>query len=413
MRFNRRSLFGAFFIAGICFALMAFLQSVFRSHVIQQDILASKHQLDQAASSLTQSMSERLALTQSLTAFVHSQPEFSSIEFDRFASYLKKDITGIRSLQLAPDGVVMFLTNFEENKRAMGFNLFHSRSHRLIEAAIDQRSNIIEGPIDLVQGGWAIVAREPIFAVNAITGDERFWGFSTVLIELSDLLAESGFNALEEQLEIGLRGKNATGEKGEIFYGAHVFENPLVSATVRLPTGSWHIVAQFKEGYQPESGMLSAYYWLVSVVITLLIGVLSYLILNKPNVVKEQVKRATKRLSETLDSIDDGVITLDEQGVIERMNRVAENMTGYQTSAVQGQSLDSILNMVETSTSSSLLERVDEVLEKGHSLNFAGTRVLISRVGQESLVTPSIYAIKDSKERIRGVVLVLKDMAQP
>ena len=111
--------------------------------------------------------------------------------------------------------------------------------------------------------------------------------------------------------------------------------------------------------------------------------------------------------------IDDGVITLDEQGVIERMNRVAENMTGYQTSAVQGQSLDSILNMVETSTSSSLLERVDEVLEKGHSLNFVGTRVLISRVGQESLVTPSIYAIKDSKERIRGVVLVLKDMAQP
>lgn len=116
-------------------------------------ITAEKRARDVAAL-ISSSMTVRLNLTSSLSAFVTTHRIFSAEEFDHFASLLKRDLKGVMSLQLAPGGVVTYLTDLERNRKALGHDLLADPKRRSIaEKSNRERSYIIAGPIELIQGG--------------------------------------------------------------------------------------------------------------------------------------------------------------------------------------------------------------------------------------------------------------------
>ena len=93
-----------------------------RSLVKSGQIMLDK-QVRGVAATLSSSLLVRLNLTHALHAFVSAQPFFSAQEFDQFASTLKIDLPGVISLQLAPGGVVTYLTDIERNKAALARKL--------------------------------------------------------------------------------------------------------------------------------------------------------------------------------------------------------------------------------------------------------------------------------------------------
>ena len=178
-------------------------------------------------------------------AFVKANPNFTEQEFTVYANALQENLKGLRSLQLAPKGVVRYVTNLEQNRAALGHDLFADPKRRVfVEQAVKDRRYVIAGPIKLIQGGTAIIARRPIFLPKPSSSGDTFWGFATVLIDVAPLLAESGLLNLRRDMALTIRGKDGRGAAGDIFYGtAQTATRAFATANVILPTGSWQISA--------------------------------------------------------------------------------------------------------------------------------------------------------------------------
>jgi PAS domain S-box-containing protein len=117
-------------------------------------------------------------------------------------------------------------------------------------------------------------------------------------------------------------------------------------------------------------------------------------------------------LSVTLRSIGDGVITTDIRGNIVIMNKVAEDLTGWQLHEAQGKPLASVFIIINEITRSLCENPVEKVLSTGLIVELANHTLLISRSGVERVISDSGAPIKNSNGETIGVVLVFRDTTE-
>ena len=128
--------------------------------------------------------------------------------------------------------------------------------------------------------------------------------------------------------------------------------------------------------------------------------------------INELLHKSEESLAITLNSIGDGVICTDKQGLIVSMNPIAENLCDWSQSEAIGKSLTEIFN-IENSDSGKLVENpVDKVLSTGKIIGLANHTVLISRNGQKYQISDSAAPIKTRNGEITGVVLVFSDVTE-
>ncbi|WP_162926498.1 hypothetical protein [Teredinibacter purpureus] len=73
---------------------------------------------------------------------------------------------------------------------------------------------------------------------------ESFWGLVSAVIDLQRFYEDSGLFSDDLTINIAIRGRDATGHNGELFYGDEsIFKAKPVIANVSLPSGSWHMAA--------------------------------------------------------------------------------------------------------------------------------------------------------------------------
>ncbi|MEI6916534.1 MAG: PAS domain S-box protein, partial [Armatimonadota bacterium] len=119
-----------------------------------------------------------------------------------------------------------------------------------------------------------------------------------------------------------------------------------------------------------------------------------------------------ERLSCTLRSIGDAVISTDANGRVVAMNPVAEELTGLALSESAGLPISEVLNVVNTLTGDSAFIPVDEVLSTGEVCHLADHTTLIARDGTKRQIADSAAPICDSWGNITGVVLVFSDVTE-
>jgi PAS domain S-box-containing protein len=119
-----------------------------------------------------------------------------------------------------------------------------------------------------------------------------------------------------------------------------------------------------------------------------------------------------ERLLVTLRSIGDGVIATDTQGKVVVMNKVAEQLTGWQQAEAQGRPLAEVFSIVQENTKEPFENPVDKVLISKNIVELANHTLLISRDGQEYVIGDSGAPIFDKQGEIIGVVLVFRDMTE-
>ncbi len=247
-----------------------------RKITLKQEEQLALESLLRVRASLEQSIYERLTLVVALEAFVQShtdsdqdnpqERQIFQTQFDHFTTSLSEQVAGILSLQLAPDGVVTYLTDVEQNRKAIGHDLLadDERRQQVLET-IQQRGVIVAGPLELIQGGEAIIARQAIFVKSGTYNSQRyinqnrfqpddnilqkipsdFWGFATVLIDINTLYKEAGMPDLRDRYHYAIRGRHGLGEDGDIFWGdPAVFDRPLKTMAISLPNGEWVVGVQ-------------------------------------------------------------------------------------------------------------------------------------------------------------------------
>ena len=127
---------------------------------------------------------------------------------------------------------------------------------------------------------------------------------------------------------------------------------------------------------------------------------------------EETISAEKERLSVTLRSIGDGVITTDTEGKVVIMNKVAEDLTGWQQSEAEGKPLSDIFHIINEINRNPCENPVKSVLETGNNIDLANHTLLISRDGTERIVADSGAPIKDKNSTTIGVVLVFRDMTE-
>ena len=121
---------------------------------------------------------------------------------------------------------------------------------------------------------------------------------------------------------------------------------------------------------------------------------------------------AQEEFRATLYSIGDAVITTDKAGRVKRMNRVAEQLTGWGEAEVMGKPLDDIFRIVREEDRSVIENPVQRVLRDGKVVGLANHTLLIARDGVERPIADSGAPIYEANDAINGVVLVFRDQTE-
>jgi diguanylate cyclase len=114
----------------------------------------------------------------------------------------------------------------------------------------------------------------------------------------------------------------------------------------------------------------------------------------------------------TLLSVADGVISTDVQGNVLVMNKVAQQLTGWNDSDAVGKRFDEIFKVVCDSPGKEVKNLVMEVIETGEPAKADDSTILISRDGLDRYVESNAAPIMNAQGKVNGAVIVFRDSTE-
>ncbi len=187
-----------------------------------------------------------------LNGLVGMLPGFTDEEFQAICARVIGADTNVRSMIAAPGLVVKHVYPIAGNEPVLGLDYNTNPTQAAAaKSAIERRTTVVAGPVDLVQGGRGVVLRSPVFLPSGnLVEPETLWGLLGVALDFDALLASSGLLGLSLEYDVAMRGLDGTGEQGTVFFGNEkVFANDPVIQEVALPSGAWQIAATPRDGW--------------------------------------------------------------------------------------------------------------------------------------------------------------------
>lgn len=188
------------------------------------------------------------SLTAGLVAQVALDGGMEPERFHLLARELMAARSLLRNITLAPDNVISMVYPEEGNRVAIGLDLLrHPVQGASTRRMIETGRAVLAGPLELVQGGRALIHRVPIFLTppGAAPRSGRYWGLMSTPIDFEGLLAAAGLLAPDLRLALALRGIDGTGRAGAVFWGDPTLSEreDAVELDIRVLEGSWVLAA--------------------------------------------------------------------------------------------------------------------------------------------------------------------------
>lgn len=127
---------------------------------------------------------------------------------------------------------------------------------------------------------------------------------------------------------------------------------------------------------------------------------------------EEALRQISERYKVTLKSIADAVIATDNEGRIDFMNGVAEELTGWRLEDALERHLDDVFVVLNEDSKNTVESPVAKVLRAGAAVGLANHTLLVRRDGSQVPIDDSGAPIIDAWNRVLGVVLVFRDLTQ-
>lgn len=124
---------------------------------------------------------------------------------------------------------------------------------------------------------------------------------------------------------------------------------------------------------------------------------------------EEVLRISEEKFRTTLYSIGDGVIVVDHNGLVQHMNPVAEELTGWHEREACGKLLEEVFRIVCEETGEPAENPVTRVLQRGIVTGLANHTLLISKDGRKIPIADSGAPIRNASGKVVGVVLVFRD----
>ena len=299
------------------------------------------------------------ALTLALTINDKGEPK----NFEAVAAQLINSNTKFKAVQLVPKGIIKYIYPLKGNEGALNSNVFITKKDNEYRAhsSVKFRKMYFLGPDSLYQGGVGIVGRLPVYIEN------RFWGFSAVVINLDTFLSDVGIlNAKDERFYFQFSKFNITSGKEEFFLPGDTDLKGKIFETAVFPDGNWRLYiissgndhATFQILYPLSFGLLLA----------ILCAILVTKLLKKPAELQRLVDIQAQKLLETevkfkaiFDEAAIGIAVVDANtGNFLQANKKLCEILGYTENELSKLSLQRIMFRADISTETDGAARVTD-----------------------------------------------------
>jgi PAS domain S-box-containing protein len=225
-------------------------------------------------------------LTLAMTINDEGVPE----NFDKIAPKLVNSSASIDAVQLVPNGVIKYIYPLKGNEDAINYDILNTPSvQKEARKSIKTKLIYFAGPLKLKQGGIGVVGRLPVFK------DNKFWGFSAVIIKLKTLFKLSGIESIDDSKYYFQFSKvNPDTHKEEFFLPKKENFSNKFYQTVTIPDGDWklYLIAQDKNGllYQVTTSTILGF------LLALICGLWVASIMKKPAKLQLQIYEQAKKI---------------------------------------------------------------------------------------------------------------------
>ena len=318
-------------------------------------------ELNTVSERLKETLSYSLSATNTL-AFIVEQygvPE----NFDELAQDIISSYDYIDALELTRKGVITNIYPLEGNEKAIGLDILnYPPASAEAQKAIERNNLYFAGPLELIQGGLAVIGRLPIYRNN------EFFGFSVTVIKLSTLTRAIGVtNSIDRDFNYQLSKINPLTGKEEFFLPDPVDKEKESVASVEIADGEWILYVSPKYPhlvYQQAFG-----FSFLGLILAVISGLFFYQWSTQPERLNKLVEQKTSELKHEKDLSDSIINSLpgifylfDRDGRFLRWNKYLETISGFTESELKEKRPQDFSGLLE---SNHVLNTIKRVFERG------------------------------------------------
>lgn len=411
------------FLLFLVLAIATIFVGLLRNHILKEEernemnaILTNAHQ------NIEQSLKNCYTTTVSLALTINS--DGIPRNFDTISKQLLKSNPLVSVVQLVPNGVIKYIYPLKGNEAAMNLNILSiANIKKEAEKSIETQKVYFAGPLKLRQGGVGIVGRLPIFNNN------KFWGFSAVIIKLETLLKVSGINTLNQSnYYFQFSKRNPVNSKEQFFLPSKtdLSKSYHVSQSIADSDSKLYLVAKKTYAIYPEVLFGS----ILGLIVAILFGVLTTKLLKKPEelsaLLKEQEIQLLKnemKFKTIIDQAPIGFAIINTQsGNLIEANKKYCDMLGFTFEEIKKMDVTSLTHPDDLETSLDYLKKLNngEISEysiEKRSITKSGTIIWVNlTVSQlvENNEKPTTHTafVKEITEKKEAEALIEKSQAR-
>lgn len=234
----------------ILFVLVSLVTNVaclfIRNSVITQEKLKAEYTAKSTIDRVETKLETYIEKVQFLKKTIESGIELDDAYFQSIASRLYGDDPAVKTIELAPNGVIQNVYPLKENENVIGMNMLTERGRKqAATVAKDTKKYTLEGPYDLKQGGKGALLYDPIYV------NDEFWGFSILVIDWDVFLDEIHLKDLEKASYdfIIWKTDRITKDKIIISKSTNEIDSNTLLIQCKLPNNEWNFEIVPKQGW--------------------------------------------------------------------------------------------------------------------------------------------------------------------
>lgn len=244
---KNKNLFYQILISFVLVSVLTNMACLFiRNSVIQQEKLKAEYTVNSTINRVEIKLESYIEKVGFLKKTIEAGIDVDDAYFESVASRLYGDDPAVKTIELAPNGIIQNVYPFKENQKAIGMNMLveHERKEAATLAK-DTRKYTLEGPYDLKQGGKGALLYDPIYV------NEEFWGFSILVIDWDAFLDEIHLSDLKKASYdfVIWKKDRSTKEKIVIAQSSKNIDSNTLLIKCKLPNNKWNFEIVPKQGW--------------------------------------------------------------------------------------------------------------------------------------------------------------------
>lgn len=330
------------------------------------------------------------------------------VDFQEISTKILETNPNIDIVQLVPDGIIKYSNPLEGNKKAINLNVFeHPSSRAGAYEAIKSKKMYYSGPVQLRQGGVGIIGRLPIFK------DQKFWGFSTIIMKLETLRKASGIdNINNSKYFFQFTKKNVVTGKIDYFLGDKKDFSKNTFLKLDVQDGNWRIYVVSRNNFTAfhEVFPMALFGLLLSIFIGIFIG----MILKKPSELQTIVFNQANKIYETelefntiFEQASVGITHIDAKGKFIAINKQFCKILGYSSEEIKTKKFEQLTHPDDIQENLKLMND----LKLGRISDFTFEKRYIHKNGDSIWAKVHVYPLINPDKKSVTYITIIEDIS--